>query len=133
MKYLKKTFLIAVALIILGFFSCEKVPFNYRNDYVGDWQFIVSNSSFSMADSTSSYEEHEYAGEIKYGDADNELEVHYGDNMFYTIQVDKENGVISSPIPNFSGEFEGSSSIAIRTSWGGMGGGGSSKVEGVKQ
>lgn len=56
-----KTFvlLLASSLFIIG---CKKQPFDYRNKYVGEWEFKVHRSELNT-DSISYYEIHWYIRE----------------------------------------------------------------------
>lgn len=55
-------------LVILCFTQCEKDAFDYRNPYIGDWEFDVVQTEFNMAGiGYYSSDTSEYNSEIKYG------------------------------------------------------------------
>jgi hypothetical protein len=94
--------------------SCEKIPFDFRNKYLGRWEFDVTNSHLTFNttqgfhDTTSTIR---YYGEINYGS-------NHGSIMFQSIgynaefSIDDNGKIIPLNVngPNYSesGGFEGS-------------------------
>jgi hypothetical protein len=93
--------------------SCEKQLFDYRNKYLGNWEFEVSfshevfNATQGFHDTT---EINTYSGEIKFGSGNNKI---YFESQNYTNEftIDKSGDIV--PIPGLgplyseSGGFEG--------------------------
>jgi len=125
-----------IYFIIFGFLllnSCEKGPFNYRNKYLGEWDFIVKTTEINT-DSIGYYHEDSftYSGEIKYGESNNEIIIEYLDNRSITLSID-EDGVLSEfPTKYCGGKFDGEEKINLYLKWGGLGGGVTHVIEGKR-
>jgi hypothetical protein len=93
--------------------SCEKQAFDYRNKYLGNWEFEVSyshevfNATQGFHDTT---EINTYLGEIKLGSENNKISF---ESQKYTkdFTIDKSGDVIPTPglgpLYSESGGFEG--------------------------
>ena len=121
-----------IALIVL--LGCEKELFDYRNKFIGDWEFKVERSEINTNSIGYSYHDSlSYSGRIKYGDADDDLFIQYSDENSITLKIDKENQLSDFPTHYCSGEFEGNNKLHLYLRWGGLGGGITHIVDGEKQ
>lgn len=126
-----RLFLPGILLFLLG---CEKQPFDYRNKYLGEWEFNVSRSELNT-DSIGHYESDAliYVGEIAYGDAEDELLIKYTENNSVTLKISEE-GKLSDPASNYSdGKFESRKKLHLYLRWGGLGGGIKHVIDGEKK
>ena len=98
---MKKVMVISLVLIVA--LSCEKIPFDYRNKYVGNYEVtetlhysIGATSPDSTLDST--YIE-VYNGKVGY-DGDEDIIIQYGDNKeFFGRLITPPNSFLISPAP----------------------------------
>ena len=106
--------LISFAIIsILFLVSCEKQLFDYRNKYLGNWKFEVSNSH-EVFNATQGFHDtteiNTYLGEIKYGSENNKISFE-SQNYTNELTIDKSGNVVPTPGlgPNYSeyGGFDG--------------------------
>lgn len=123
-----------LSLFIIIIISCEKKLFDYRNRFIGDWEFKVERSEINT-DSIGYYyhDSLTYSGQIKYGSNDDDLLIEYTGENSITLKVDKENVLSNFPTHYCSGEFEGKEKIHLALRWGGLGGGVTHIVEGEKK
>jgi len=103
--------------------SCEKETIDFRNKYVGSWNYTVTIlkhnfDSIRQSEKDTIY----YLGKISSGIAGNELIIRYTNSDSIILNID-ELGLLSG-FPNHycSGEFEGGNNIHLFLRWGGLGG-----------
>ncbi len=75
MRSNKKYILLLFVLIIA--FSCEKVPFDYRNIYVGSYNFTTYYTEWSWVTGKYTYDTTEYDGKVVYGSSKNTIKINY--------------------------------------------------------
>lgn len=93
----------------LIFASCKKHPFDYRNKYLGDFKFDVTESGkFKEGDSTyaTSYVWH---GTVNYGDGDNKVIITFGRDLSIQPSIAKD-GTLNQ-LPRLSGSFRDRKSV----------------------
>jgi hypothetical protein len=116
-------------------FSCckddnhEKV--DYRDEYLGSFEFTTITSSFTMLDSIIFTDTLYFSGEISCGTEDTLILIHYLENSLIE-PVLKLDGNLTG-VDRFSGKFNSTNDLIFTLSWGGHGGGGTHKVSGQKQ
>lgn len=132
MKRHKQMYWLLLGLLI--FISCKKKPFNYRNKFLGDWEFKVERSEFNTDSIGYHYNDTLiYTGKIKYGSNDDELLIEYSNENSITIKIDKEDNLSGLPNAYCNGEFIGKDKIHLFLRWGGLGGGITHIVDGEKK
>ena len=124
---------VAISSLLLITLSCEKIPFDDRNDYLGDWTFTTKITELNT-DSVGYFFQDTilYHGHIEYGDQKNELSIDYynGTPLIVTLG---ENGKLEKLPTNYcSGSFSNSSTLNIYLKWGGLGGGVTHQVYGTR-
>lgn len=125
---------ILVTIIVLLFNYCEKERFDFRNKYVGTWNFEVETSNFNVPDiGDFSSDDYEYTGEIRYGETDNKINIIYGENYSIELAINKDGELSDFPTHYCSGNFIGNDSIHLYIRTGGLGGGSSHLIEGKKR
>ncbi len=132
MKIYRKTYWVLLGLLII--ISCKKEPLDYRNKFIGDWEFKVERTEFNT-DSIGYYyhDSLTYFGQIKYGNNDDEILIEYSiDNSIY-LAIDRENELSDFPTYYCGGEFYGHEKIHLYLRWGGLGGGITHIVDGEKK
>ena len=129
---LKQFYIIFFFLGIFSVISCNKKPFDYRNKYIGEWNFSIEYSSFNMGNSPSIYDLVEYLGEITYGEEDNNVIIKYSKNNSVTLTIDK-NGIFYDLPTRYCNGTIVSDNIDLYLRWGGLGGGTSHKITGYKK
>lgn len=132
MKKYKYIYWMLLAMIIIV--SCKKKPFDYRNKFIDDWEFKVERTEFNT-DSVGYYHHDSitYSGQIKYGANDDELLIEYSNNSSIVLKIDKENILSNFPTHYCSGSFNGTDKIHLYLRWGGLGGGVTHVVDGLKK
>jgi hypothetical protein len=133
----KKFFLkygIMLTLFLTIIFSCKKEDTDYRDTYIGTWDFIVDRTELNT-DSIGYYyhDSVNYEGEIVYGELDNEILIKYTTENSITLTIE-ENGELSDfPTHYCGGEFLSRDSLHLYLRWGGIGGGTTHQIEGLKK
>jgi hypothetical protein len=121
-------------LLFIIIISCNKKPFDYRNKYIGDWEFNIDITEFNT--SSVGYYYHDsltYMGQIKYGNEDDNLLIEYSSNNSITLKIDKENILTGFPTAYCGGEFDGNNKLHLYLRWGGLGGRITHVVDGEKK
>ena len=103
----------SIILISILLISCEKQLFDYRNKYIGNWEFNVSNSH-EVFNNTQGFHDTTitviYHGEIRYGSEDRTI-LFQSKDYSQEFTIDKNGNIIPTLIfgPNYteSGAFEG--------------------------
>lgn len=113
--------LILILTVITQFlFSCSKEK-DYRDKYIGNWNFEVRRIEFS-GDSILFNDTINYMGNITYGSSDNDIAIQYTEEDVVTLTVDEEGNLDNFPSDLSYGSLE-VDSIFIRLYWGGQGAG----------
>lgn len=125
--------LFSIIILLLISVSCEKIPFDDRNDYLGDWTFTTKITEFNT-DSIGYYfyDTITYHGTIKYGNEKNELSIDYHNGAPLIITL-SENGKLENLPTHFcSGSFSNTSTLNMYLRWGGLGAGVTHQVYGTR-
>jgi hypothetical protein len=124
MKRFLKIFQI-IAFIMTLAIGCKKKPFDYRNNFIGNYDFTVKQYTWVM--STSYWDTiYDYHGKIIYGSGDNSVQIIFSEN--YSIEPTiYEDGTLEH-----YGEFETKDKIKFDLHWGGLGGSSGYIVTGTK-
>ena len=120
--------------IALSFACCKKENSDFRDKYIGEWDFNVKIVEFNT-DSIGYYhcDSLSYVGTITCSDSDNDIVIKYSNENSITLFLD-ENGELSNfPTYYCFGNFEGDNRIHIYLRWGGLGGGIRHEIDGVKR
>ncbi|MHC1707452.1 MAG: hypothetical protein AB9842_08015 [Bacteroidales bacterium] len=114
-------------------FSCEKHPFDYRNKYLGRWDFKTNWSKVNVDSiGQSVYGNAYYFGEIDYGDSDNELIIRFMLDKEVTIEIDKTGRITNFGTTYGSGYFRGKDELSLYLRFGGLGGWEEYNITGTK-
>ncbi len=128
----KHIHILTLAILLLFMTNCKKESKDIRNNYIGNWNFEVVRSSFIM-DSLYTVDTVNYMGSISSGNSNNEIILQYTDENSIILNID-DNGVMSGfPTQYSGGEFNGKNKIHLYLRWGGLGGGTTHTIDGVKQ
>jgi len=131
--------LVATIAILFFFTGCDRTSKDFRNQWIGDWDFVVEKFWFEGKES--GLDTIYYLGKISYGKKADELKVKYIElERDIVILKVKENGTIidiSSIYGNgiWNGYFDGEDTLHlyIRSTTDGQGGGGSHTIDGIKK
>jgi hypothetical protein len=130
MKNKLASFVILSIVIILS--ACEKKPFDYRNKYIGKWDFVVERREFSMdTNDTHYWDTISYQGKIDYANGENNLLVQYTADDTITIEVDKDGNIVK-PCWYCNATFVDNKNLDMYLRWGGHGAGLIHEVKGKK-
>jgi hypothetical protein len=124
---MKKLFTILFCCLVL--FGCKKNIFDYRSKFLGNYNFSVHESAWTIYGQTldTSYS---YNGTISYGKSgDKSLTINYSEKAS-TEAILYEDGSIK--FSYLSGEFESTKKIRFKAEYQGLGGGTASYVTGEK-
>ncbi len=122
--------ILSVIIVLIG--ACKKQPGDYRNPYLGNYDFTVQYSSFNMADSSYSTGTLYYYGEVKYGSTDNEISIHYLENSYINPVLNNDGTFSQNAYYPINGAFESTNKFTFGFYSGGHGGGTSYNVVGER-
>ncbi|MGV6861311.1 MAG: hypothetical protein ACWA41_06040 [Putridiphycobacter sp.] len=132
MRKYRQIYWLLLGLVIIV--SCTKKPFDYRNKFLGDWEFKVDRKEFNT--DSIGYHYHDsltFLGQIKYGSGDNDLLIEYSGDNSITLKIDKEDELSDFPTLYCNGQFDENDKIHLYLRWGGLGGGITHVVDGEKK
>lgn len=126
-------------LLISIFFtvsSCKEEEKDYRDGWIGDWDFIIETRIYIPKPDTLVHPEYDtvfYSGKIGLAGIDSMINIKYLSNDSIFLKID-ENGTLSK-FPNgyCRGRFEGYNKIYLYLRWGGVVGGISHTINGIKR
>jgi len=125
--------LVATAIILLFFTSCEKL---YRSSYTGKWDFVVEYASWNMADGWVERDTTYYLGKISIGATYNKLKIEYLENTKITMELN-ECGELDKEFEDHYefayGQFYGNDHVQINLGWRARGGGYYYIINGTKK
>jgi hypothetical protein len=126
-------FLYYLAAIAVLFMACEPKPEpDYRDKWVGDWDFETISTSWQMDWPQSIVDTLYFTGKIFIGDEDNQLSINYLKDHCYVIKVNEEGGFSEGGTEYVFGQFEGEDKVLIETRHGGHGGNVQETIGGTK-
>lgn len=137
---MKKTllFLAMAAAVMLLLPNCKKeskkaeVSTDYRDKYVGTWDFTVYTRQFNMLDSIVELDTIYYLGNISLENTD-QIKIQYTQDDSVVLNIDDTGNLSGFPTQYCSGEFLNDSQINLSMRWGGLGGGTNHTVNGIRQ
>ncbi len=130
-KYLIRLTVIAFAFLYST--ACKKTPHESRNVYFGNWSFNLHYHSFTMNDGVLFDYLETYDGKIEYGKDMASLIIKYAHDKQTDLVVD-EDGQLSGFSSHYSsGSFTDPYTLDLFLRWGGLGGGTSHTIKGIKK
>lgn len=129
---MKKIFFLLLLSSLL--WSCKKNLFDYRNKFIGDYNFLVHKTAWSLSgpfiDTTYSYQ-----GRIQIGSASDKIFINFSEitSMETYIYEDGTVSISFSPHQSLIGEFESTKALKFILSNNGLGGGSNYTVSGRKK
>ncbi len=122
--------------ILFTLFSCKKIPFDYRNKFIGNYEFTTSYKYFQpyVLDSTSV--DPPYLGKITNGDTyktdygERSLHITYEDNKSMDLLVDDSGGLAGKTTGYFT---ENGGKVYLHTHFGGLGAFTNRTIVGIKK
>ncbi|PKP46864.1 MAG: hypothetical protein CVT95_06410 [Bacteroidetes bacterium HGW-Bacteroidetes-12] len=136
---MKKVMVISLVLIVA--LLCEKIPFDYRNKYVGDYIFTKRYHFFYPPNNTidTTYSD-VIEGYVRHGKESNQIELYYdnyinsfGENEKSIIQVIVTRTGVFENYSNPSGKFINSTNIEFTFPSKALGGIGGTTYTGIKK
>ncbi len=133
----KRNFLILgiiLTIFLIVVYSCKKENTDHRDAYLGSWNFNVNRTEFNT-DSIGYYYHDNiyYEGEIIYGELDNEILIKYTNENSITLTIGDDGKLSDFPTHYCSEEFLTLDSLRLYLRWGGLGGGTTHQIEGLKK
>ena len=116
-------------LIIAGTTGCRKE--DYRDPYLGKYDFTTIATEFSMGDSTLQVDTLRYFGEIAAGGQDSTLSIFYLPDVVLEARLSEDGGLSKSG--HFGGRFLSASEVEFGIQTEGLGEGTRHQVHGVKK
>ena len=78
--------LLLILLLFIVFYGCEKHPFDYRNKFIGDYDFSVHKNVWDVTGvNIDTY--YNYSGKISYGSGDDEVRIKFLDDTETQCQL----------------------------------------------
>ena len=132
---MKKLELILKIIFIFFVSNCEKEKLDYREKYVGNWEFNVTRNEYYIGTIGDGYNKTDtiiYFGKIEYGNSKNEIKATYTKDDVIIFNLN-DAGVLSYFVESYGGgKFENNNQISFYYRYGGGGGGGIHRVRGKK-
>ena len=133
---MKNIRIISILSFVFLVSNCQKEEVDYRNKYIGNWEFTVIRNEFLMStnDGNDGYNRTDtikYLGKIEKGDLKNEIKMQYTNDNLLIVEIN-ETGEFIFPPPRKSGNFDGTNKVNIYLFWGGQGGGTTHRIDGIK-
>lgn len=129
------TIITIIFITIVLFSCCETESKDYRDKYIGNWKFNVEITEINT--DSIGYYKHDtltYLGKISYGVSYNKIEIQYTNKDNITLSINEQGELSDFPTPQYcNGQFDGENIIQLYLKWGGLGGGITHKVNGIKQ
>lgn len=123
-----------ILLLIVISFACCKKDRDFRDKYIGEWKFNVEITEFNTDNIGYYYHDSlTYTSTITYGDSDNDIKIKYTNDNSITLSLNEDCELSNFPTHYCSGNFKGDNKIHLYLRWGGLGGGITHKIDGVKQ
>lgn len=127
---------LSILILILTSLSCKKLPFDYRNKYIGDYNFVHSYSSWTVNQGTYASGTDNYSGRVYYDLKSKEYIKFEYNNSILELKVSRK-GKLTLPCGAPAGEFTSDNSVTINystsTCSGALGGGTNISVTGTKK
>lgn len=122
---------IILLFILVSVLSCKKEWFDYTNKYTGGFEFTVESTYFDKSKGIYDYKKNVYNGTIKRVKR-GRIKITFGSgaNDFYDVEISKKGGISEGGL---SGEFSDQDNLKIYFSSGGLGGGSSRNITGVRR
>ncbi|MBW6499336.1 MAG: hypothetical protein K0B09_13170 [Bacteroidales bacterium] len=131
-----KSFLFIFLLnCLLVFFACnEKETADYRDKFLGQWNFEVVVYSFTAGNPPETTSEtRNHTGLISYGPAENEIAIQYLPNNSIILVVSDDGQLNNFPTFYCHGSFSAADSLQLYLRWGGLNTWFSHAIEGFKK
>jgi len=120
--------LLLILLLFIVFYGCEKHPFDYRNKFIGDYDFLVNLRTWIPPDSVTETD-YNYSGKISYGSGDDFVKINFLDDKEVDCRLFEDG---SLKVNSIRGEFESTKKLRFITEYGGLGGKATYYVSGKK-
>ncbi|MBN8696001.1 MAG: hypothetical protein J0L87_05685 [Bacteroidetes bacterium] len=134
---MKKTTFYIIAIFAILLSSCEKIPFDKRNKYLGNYRFTYSYYTWNSTPYQSPTITEEYWGKVYYNkkEAKNLIHIEFAPNMDFTFTIDKDGNI---SVCGSNGKFSDRNTVAFEYSsstcpGNGLGGGMVYNVKGEKK
>ena len=132
MVNLKKIYIfISFVIILTTIYGCEKIPFDYRNKYCGDWNFTTEYQYFMM-DSGSFDTVYIYDGRIWYNES-GKINIEYRKDIILAFEINEQGEITSDAYYPVNGEFSDKNNLSFYRRTGGLGSGVRENVSGTKK
>jgi len=121
-------------LLLFLLISCKKEKSDYRNSYIGIWSFKVDRTEINT-DSIGYYYHDSlvYEGEIVCSESENEITIKYTCENTINLTLSTNGELSNFPSHYCNGEFLSIDSLNLHLKWGGLGGGTTHQIQGVKK
>lgn len=131
---MKKSILL---LLLISIFSCKKDPstiIDYRNKYLGNYEFATEKYSFNMSTGTTPTVYTNYTGKITKGQYDDRLNINYEQGQTIEVVVDNDGKLTAVGYSlHGSGAFDSENIMHFGWQTGGLGGGTIYSTKGTKK
>ena len=137
----KNVFTASLLILTLIFISvgCKKQPFDYRNKYIGKFNFVYSYRSWTMQGTYASDTIY-YSGKIYYDiSSEDKIKLDYDQNATLELDINK-NGELSLPCGVTIGKFDNNDQVTLNYGsnscsggGGGLGGGTNCSLTGTRK
>ena len=130
---MKRIFIFLVIVLGIHCASCEKILFDYRNKYCGDWYFTNIYRSWDMDNpENNSRDTGYYNGSIWYENKDH-IKIEYSSNHTIEFEINKNGEITLDSYYPVGGKFSDENTVQFSLHSGGMGGGSGVTVTGKKR
>lgn len=129
-----KSLLMILPLVSITLLGCEKDLFDNRNDYTGDWIFVVKKHEFNMGPPRyGSWDTLYYSGKITSEKESGRIKIQYSKDTCVFATVNPDGTLTNFPSRVGRAKFIGSDKLIISRRWGGRGAGITHEISGTRK
>ena len=103
-----------IGLSVFALFGCKKIPFDFRNKYCGDYNFVYSYSLWQYGIGVYDADTIYYSGKVYY-DKKGNIKINYDANSTLELGIEK-NGNLRLDCGALIGKFENKSKLELNYS-----------------
>ena len=90
LRFTRSVFLLIILISVAG---CEKLGFDYRKKYEGEWNFTTNYTDYFISGLVLDADTVRYKGSIIAGASDNEIVIYFTESKCFTVVLEKDGDI----------------------------------------